>query len=200
MNQHSEQYNQPERERALFLYTSALERGDFDTVAEVLHQAEQDAQLERMILEVNEVYWVEEAVQVQSDVAVLVQQLVAEHLPSGRIAEEEFPPLTAGQVASRMEAEGNVVSTVRQELSAVASRLRAAETPLPDDLSRRGVARFFSDIGVSASQQLQKLFRETALLLSLGQQQGQSLAAARRQHPQNQQDDPPSTDEVDNRA
>ncbi|MBC7812099.1 MAG: SH3 domain-containing protein, partial [Burkholderiales bacterium] len=41
------------REKALFRYTSALERGDFETVAAVLHEAENDAVLERMILEVN---------------------------------------------------------------------------------------------------------------------------------------------------
>ena len=44
------------RERALYQYTSALERGDFETVAAVLHQAETDGALERLILDVNEIY------------------------------------------------------------------------------------------------------------------------------------------------
>jgi hypothetical protein len=47
------------RERALYQYSSALERGDFDAVAAVLHQAQTDEALERMILEVNEVYGAE---------------------------------------------------------------------------------------------------------------------------------------------
>lgn len=43
-------------ERLLFRYTSALERGDFDTVAAVLREAERDPRLEQMIVEVNAVY------------------------------------------------------------------------------------------------------------------------------------------------
>ncbi len=44
------------RERALYRYSSALEQGDFDAVATVLREAETDEALERMILEVNDVY------------------------------------------------------------------------------------------------------------------------------------------------
>jgi hypothetical protein len=47
------------RERALYEYTSALDRGDFEAVAAVLHQAETDEALAQMILEVNEAYGAE---------------------------------------------------------------------------------------------------------------------------------------------
>jgi hypothetical protein len=47
------------RERALYQYTSALDRGDFDAVAAVLQKAETDEVLERLILEVNQVYQAE---------------------------------------------------------------------------------------------------------------------------------------------
>lgn len=195
MNPHFEHQNQPARERALFIYTSALEQGDFDVVAQVLHQAEQDAQLERMIREVNEAYWIEEAQQVQANATAVVRQLLAEHLPSGMLVDEELPPLTTGVVVSRMEADETLTGSVRQELGAMAPRLRAAETVVPEDLSKRSVAGLFRNIGVSASQQLQKLFRETALLLSLGRQQGQSLGATRRQHMLGEQDEPLPRDE-----
>ncbi|MGQ9888776.1 MAG: WD40 repeat domain-containing protein [Aggregatilineales bacterium] len=46
-----ERARQLKRERALFCYISALERGDIDTVAAILHDAASDAALERMILE-----------------------------------------------------------------------------------------------------------------------------------------------------
>lgn len=49
------------RERALYQYTSALDRADFEAVAAVLNQAETDGVLERMILEVNDVYGTEPA-------------------------------------------------------------------------------------------------------------------------------------------
>jgi hypothetical protein len=44
------------REKALYRYSSALERGDFGTVAAILAQAEQDPELERSIREMNEFY------------------------------------------------------------------------------------------------------------------------------------------------
>lgn len=47
----SERARQLKRERALFCYISALERGDMDTVAAILGDAASDAALERMILE-----------------------------------------------------------------------------------------------------------------------------------------------------
>jgi predicted ester cyclase len=47
---------QMSREKLLFRYSNALERGDFDTIADVLETARRDPILERMILEVHEVY------------------------------------------------------------------------------------------------------------------------------------------------
>lgn len=45
-----------DREKALFLYNRALDRGDFDTVALLLAQAEQDPVLAQMIAELNDYY------------------------------------------------------------------------------------------------------------------------------------------------
>lgn len=42
------------REKTAYIYSSALERGDFATVTSVLARAEQDPVLERMLLELNE--------------------------------------------------------------------------------------------------------------------------------------------------
>ena len=44
------------REKAAFAYSTALDNGDFDTVAAMLAQAEEDPILEQMILELNEAY------------------------------------------------------------------------------------------------------------------------------------------------
>jgi len=57
--QGAEQARQLAREKALYRYSSALERGDFEVVSAVLGEAEHDAVLERVLLEVNEVYRVE---------------------------------------------------------------------------------------------------------------------------------------------
>jgi hypothetical protein len=44
------------REKALYQYTSALERGDFEALAEILHAAEDAPELARMIEEINDMY------------------------------------------------------------------------------------------------------------------------------------------------
>lgn len=46
-------------EQLLFRYSSALERGDFEAVADVLREAERDSALEAMILEMNDAYTAE---------------------------------------------------------------------------------------------------------------------------------------------
>ena len=57
--QQTRQARQLDRERALYRYGSALERGDFDVVSRILEKAEQDPVLEHMILEVNAAYLAE---------------------------------------------------------------------------------------------------------------------------------------------
>jgi hypothetical protein len=54
--QETERARQLAREKALYRYSSALERGDFEVVSSVLQEAEGDPVLARMLLEVNEVY------------------------------------------------------------------------------------------------------------------------------------------------
>ncbi|MEO8392786.1 MAG: LysM domain-containing protein [Chloroflexota bacterium] len=49
-------------EQLLFRYSSALEHGDFEAVAEVLHDAEHDPALEQMILDMNAAYSAEASV------------------------------------------------------------------------------------------------------------------------------------------
>ena len=55
-SQQGEHLRQLERERTLYRYGSAVEHGDFCAVSSILEEAEQDAVLERMILEVNDAY------------------------------------------------------------------------------------------------------------------------------------------------
>lgn len=50
---------QIERERLLFRYSMALERGDFETVYKILREAEHDPLLDRMIRELDEAYALE---------------------------------------------------------------------------------------------------------------------------------------------
>jgi len=52
----TERTRQLAREKALYRYGSALERGDFEVVSSILEKAERSPVLEHMLLEVNEVY------------------------------------------------------------------------------------------------------------------------------------------------
>src|SRR5689334_17536078 len=57
--------SQHDRERALFRYRNALLRADFDTMASVLHLAEQDAVLWQMLHDLDE----EDDVLLESDIS-----------------------------------------------------------------------------------------------------------------------------------
>jgi RNA polymerase sigma factor (sigma-70 family) len=59
--QQAERARRLERERALYRYSSALERGDLGTVSRILEKAERDGALERLILQVNDAYLAEMA-------------------------------------------------------------------------------------------------------------------------------------------
>ena len=180
---HEGQQRQRTVEKALYRYSSALARGDFDTVAAVLHEAEQDPALEQMILELHAEYQVEEdAIQAATD-AEIVRGLLRTHLPSGQDSqvEETTPtPITIGDVVARLQADVALGGQSDREIKAVSQRLRQSNKALPENLSQRGISRLFEQIGVDVSKRFQKLFRDTAIFLSMGREQGMTRLAATR--------------------
>ncbi len=172
------------REKALYRYSGALERGDFETVATVLEQAEKDPELERMIMELNAAYTIEgEAVSVV-EAGEVVRGLLREHLPSAFTSAEDVTdqPLTVSDVAARLQADAARDGRSDRELSVIGRRLAQSNDPLPPTLSERWIGRLFDEIGVEASKRFQKLFRDTAIFLSMGREQGMTrLAATRKQ-------------------
>jgi hypothetical protein len=176
------------REKALHRYMDAFERGDFERMAQVLAQAEQDPELEDLIWKVHAAYVAEEELERQENDIELVQQLLRRHLPSGweTLPDiESIPPLTVGDVVARLQADEATKGSVKQEFNIVVQRLRQSTLPLPQNLGIQSIRTLFSQLGVQASKQLQKLFSETALFLSAGREQGMAhLAATRRQQEQ----------------
>lgn len=173
------------REKVLYRYANALERGDVDTLAVVLQEAEYDATLERMLMEVHEAYQVEKDAVAYVKDAALVRQLLQQHLPSGLtnpVEDVEIPRLTVSDVVARLQSEAAVRGPIKQEVATIVQQLRQNTTPLPNSLSLRSTRRLFMQLGVSVSDRFQKLFRETAIFLSMGREQGMAqLAATRRQ-------------------
>ncbi len=176
---------QSAHEKAVHRYTSALERGDFETVAAVLAHAEHDAELERMIDEVNEVLEAEHEATAAEHDATQVRALLHEHLPSGFASDQgevELPPLTIAAVVARMSEDAAQRGQMTQELAILTRRLAAESQPVPEELSLGAVRQLFSEREISASAALVKQFRATAIYLAEGREHGQAYqAAARRQ-------------------
>jgi len=173
------------REKTLYRYMDAFERGDFESMSHILEQAEQDPELEQMIWEVQTTYLIEQEVERQENDAELVRQILHKHLPSGWVTPqevEEIPPLTVSDVIARMQADEAVKGSLKHELNTVVQQLQQSTVPLPRNLGLQGIRTLFAQFGLEASRHLQKLFSETALFLSAGRAQGiAQLAATRRQ-------------------
>jgi hypothetical protein len=184
-----------DREKALFLYSSALDRGDFETVSLMLEEARNDAQLEQMILELNDElgreYDKELATEaVLAEDAARVKQILRECVPSGVSGavgddEVELPPLTVRSVLARMQEDSSLGVNIRQEAARLQGALQQPDALLPEDLSQRGISNLFGEMGLTAGGLVQKMFRRIALLLTMSREQDTAqLAAARRQRQQ----------------
>jgi hypothetical protein len=191
MRNHPSDFSQQlAREKALYLYISAFERGDFDKMEAVLQQAMYDPQLEEMIMEAHEYYLAEEKVKLREEDFAKILDLVVRYLPSGIPYEEEaiaIPPLTIGDVFGKLQEDKSIQGSIKQEVQQVNAKLAQADVPLPENLAMKSVYRLFEQLGVAVSAKLQKLFREKAIFLSMTRQQGiAQLAATRRQKTQRQ--------------
>lgn len=173
------------REKALFAYMDAYERGDFDTMSKVLEQAEQDPELGNLIWNVLAAYQAEEEEERRENDVVLVRQLLRQHIPAGWNTvpdAADIPPLTVSDVVARMQADEAVKGSVKQELNTFVQQLRQSTVPLPANLGLHSIRALFAQLGLRVSKQLQKVFSETALFLTAGREQGMAhLAATRRQ-------------------
>jgi RNA polymerase primary sigma factor len=119
------------RERALYRYGSALERGDFCLVSRILEHAEQDPVLERLILEVNAEYVAE-----SKPVRLYLQQI--EQIPPLGLVEEMWLALRIGAAHDIIKTLAETAATRRtraqqQALDGWQETLEALKSaPLPD--------------------------------------------------------------------
>lgn len=117
--------------QALYRYTQALESGDLETVATILGKAEHDSGLERMILEVNDIYQAADSAAVLPGEMEQVQDILAV-LPSPALngSERKYVALllteqknNQGRVPSLMKTRPRNDSPAREGLSLPASPL-----------------------------------------------------------------------------
>lgn len=171
-------------EKTVLRYIVALEKGDLDTVTAILQMAEQDDELEQMLLDINDIEATEIDGATHAQDAAIVRELVQTYLLS-TIPEvpPELPPLTVGSVIARIHADAAAlrVHVEPGALTATHSH-QMIDTLLPVDLSLRSVRQLLEQLGVKAGRRFQDLFRETALFMRMGRNQGMArLAATRRQ-------------------
>lgn len=190
---------QLEREKAVYLYFNALERGDFATMTTVLQQAQNDHLLEQMILEIHEHANEEDKIVISVAGRERILELVLRHLPSGIWDVEEelaIPPLTVGEVMTRLQEDARVPGASQQEIKSVSERLQNSQLPLPEKLNLKNVYLLFEQLSISVSTKVQKLFRDKAIHLSMAREQGiAQLAATRRQQRRFQQSHSPKEGE-----
>lgn len=183
------------RERVLYQYANALERGDFEIIEKILDEATCDTDLEQMIFELHEAYQ-DEQESAHADDAARVRELIRAHLPSGLAISEdkvlEVPPLTVGDVCASLQTKAAIHGGDAREVKSFTEQLRQSEAPLPDELTGRKLRQLFAQLGVSVSERFQELFREAAIFLSMSREQDMARLSAARREPRQRSHTNPS--------
>jgi hypothetical protein len=172
------------RERMAVRYLDALDAADLDTIVALWEQAADDHELNTLLHELNEGLMAEEDIgtDLATD-ATRVLELARKHLPSAFPPAEPPGPLTASDVARRLEAEAEFRRLGPTDRSAHA-RLLADASPVPKELGQPQLDRWLQTLGIAASPIYRRAFRKVALLMDMArcQQEGR-LAAARTAMP-----------------
>jgi hypothetical protein len=162
-------------ERSIARYVRALDAGNLDEIAAVLEIAERNAELDRIIGEINWAYAEELGFSDTTLESDKVRDLLQEHFPSAFGETDEIPPLTVGEVAAHLVA-NRQVSPADQDNIFILLRVHM---PLPTWLSLPEIRKLSQQLSVSLSERLLKAFREAAIQMSMGRGQAQ-MAATRR--------------------
>ncbi len=172
------------RERMAVRYLDALDAGDLEAIVELWDQAAADPELEALLHELNDGLHAEEGLGTDfATDATRVLELARRAMPTAFPVEESPGPLTAADVARRLEAEPEFRRLNPADRAAHA-RLLADATVVPDLAGQAQFDRWLQGLGVVASPSYRRAFRKVASLMDMArcQQEGR-LAAARRATP-----------------
>jgi hypothetical protein len=172
------------RERMAVRYLDALDAGDLDTVVSLWEQAATDDELNALLQELSEGLEAEEGIGADfATDAARVLELARQHIPSAFPPVGLSEPLTAADVARRLEAEPEFRRLGPSDRAAHA-RLLADASQVPRELGRPQLDRWMQALGVAVGPIYRRVFRKVALLMDMArcQQEGR-LAAARTATP-----------------
>jgi hypothetical protein len=169
-------YSKALLERSMDRYVKALDSGNLDEIAAVLQIAEGDAELDRIIGEINWAYADELGLSLSSLESDQILFLLQEHFPSafGESSDETLP-ITVSEVAAHLAA-NRLIPPTDQENSL---KLLRIHTPLPSWLSLPEIRILSQQFGFNVSERFLKIFRDAAIQMSIGRGQAQ-MAATRR--------------------
>lgn len=163
-------------ERSITRYVRALDASNLDEIAEVLQIAEEDAELDRIIGEINWAYADEIGLSVNSVDSEKVRKLLQENFLSVFSESIEISPITVGEVTAHLIA-NQLVPPADQENSL---KLLHINIPLPKWLSLPEIRSLSHQLSLNVSERFLKAFRDAAIQMSMGRGQAQMTAARRK--------------------
>ncbi len=165
------------RKRLIAAYLEGLETGDTDLTAAVWLAAATDAELERILDEINFDYEAEFKLTSFAKDANLVRELAKEHFSSAFEEQEKIPySLTVSDVAKQLE----ISRSVSPDDETVNRILLENKTPLPKIMSLNEIKRLASELKIAASNLFWRKFHGAAMLLRSNRSQEMAMLAARQ--------------------
>ena len=165
------------RDQLVSRYVRALDGGDMEMVGQVLEIAETDSVLDQIIAEINFSIADELGLSGVSAQVAQVSSLLHEHLASAFTEAQEDAPILVSEVTAHLVAERKVPDLDQEKIW----NLLHIQLPLPKRLSLPEIRKFSQQFGVSVSERFLKVFRDTAIQMSMGRGEAQMAATRRKQ-------------------
>ena len=172
------------RQETVFRYCRALDRGDEDTLSQILEAALRDPELDRLLSEVNLAFCEEGGVSPVGAEVELVRHLLRRHFSSA-FEEPDDTPLTVADVAAKLHADWRGSAGVTRADRETARQLLSADLPLPATLSRPRLEELTQSLSARlnapASARFWQKFKNAAIALRLRATTPQSQLALARE-------------------
>lgn len=168
------------RERLLDRYVLAIDDGDLEEVAATLNAAYEasrdDPEIDRLITEINRAYREEEGLTPLAADAHLVRELLRRCVPSAFDTHDHLKrPLTVGDIASRLQAQGRV----RLGDDETNHALLGSIISLPKPLTAPAIKKLAGELGAGGSEFYWRTFRDEAITMGISRSHDQAKLAAR---------------------
>ena len=154
----------------IYQYIQALDSGDLDNIEQILQTAQHNAELDRLIDEINQEYASELGLTPLAKTSAKVQELLEKYFSQEEII-VDTQSFTVGDVAARMTGDQELPKAQRE----IGKSLLNNPLVLPEWLSLQAVRQ----IGVKlrlADERFLRAFRDTALQMMMGRGQAQMAA------------------------